>query len=55
MKFVNELKVSDGTSAVGKYLRNILIACLGSDCVWEWELDTPSLARFFGEQEVHNI
>jgi hypothetical protein len=28
-------KVSDGTSAVGKYLRNFLTPCFGSDCVWE--------------------
>jgi hypothetical protein len=46
MKFVNELKVSDGTSAVGKCLRNILIPCFGSDYVWEWRI-IPQTLRVF--------
>ena len=46
MKFVNELKVSDGASAVGKCLRNILIPCFGSDCVWEWRI-IPQTLRVF--------
>jgi hypothetical protein len=29
-------KVSDGTRVVGKCLRNFLIPCFGSGCVWEW-------------------
>jgi hypothetical protein len=37
-------KVSDGTSAVGKCLRNLLIPCFGSDCVWEWR-NIPQTVR----------
>jgi hypothetical protein len=40
-------KVSDGTSAVGKCLRNFLIPCFVSDCVWEWRNIPPKHARFF--------
>jgi hypothetical protein len=39
-------KVSDGTNAVGKCLRNILIPCFGSDCVWEWR-NIPQTVRVF--------
>jgi hypothetical protein len=39
-------KVSDGTSAAGKYLRNFLIPYFGSDCVWEWR-NIPQTVRIF--------
>jgi hypothetical protein len=39
-------KVSDGTSAIGKCLRNFLIPCFGSDCVWEWR-NIPQTVRVF--------
>jgi hypothetical protein len=39
-------KVSDGTSTVGKYLRNFLIHRFGSDCVWEWK-NIPQTVRIF--------
>jgi hypothetical protein len=39
-------KVSDGMSAVGKCLKNFLIPCFGSDCVWEWR-NIPQAVRVF--------
>jgi hypothetical protein len=40
-------QVSDGMRVVGKCLRNILIPCFGSGCVWEWRKMPPNRAHFF--------
>jgi hypothetical protein len=40
-------KVSDGTSAVGKCRRNLLIPCFWSDLGMEKYTCTPNRARFF--------
>jgi hypothetical protein len=37
-------KVSDGTRKVSKWLRNFLIPCFGSGCVWGWR-NIPQTVR----------
>jgi hypothetical protein len=41
----NICKVSDGTRAAGKCLKNILISCFGSGCVLEWRNINVKLMR----------
>jgi hypothetical protein len=47
-------KVNDGTRVVGKCLRNFLIPCFWSGCVWVWR-NIPPKCTFFRAQEIYNF